>query len=146
VVSVRLYRNDVREITRISLHEETRQREREEDEARRLAIENRRRVGLGKEPVASFEELEAERDAERLSRADSRDDAEAGEEGPGASSAGDADSTGDSVAAEGSGAADEADEPETSDGTKLVPDAYAKEAAKILVDAIEQPVRKTVRR
>ena len=114
------YRNDVREETRISLQEQTRKLEREEDEARRLAIENRRRVGLGKETVASFDELDAEREAERLAEASP---------------------------AEGSEGADSAGTEGDDDKPELVPDAYAKEAAEILVDSVRaEPVRKTVQR
>ncbi len=56
------YRNDVSNSPAISLNEAMRKAEREADEARRLAIENKRRASLGKEAIASFDELDEEDD------------------------------------------------------------------------------------
>lgn len=56
------YRNEVSNNASISLNEEKRKAERKADEARRLAIENKRRAGLGKEPLASFDDLDDEDD------------------------------------------------------------------------------------
>ena len=49
-----------RELRSVSLNQETREREREEREARELALENQKRGALGFDPVESHEALEQE--------------------------------------------------------------------------------------
>ncbi len=56
--------DEARDVTLVSLNEETRIAQRKEREAQALAIENRRRVALGEEPLAAWEDLEAANDAE----------------------------------------------------------------------------------
>jgi len=51
--------------TRVTLNEKLRRSERNAMEAELLAVENRRRVALGDEPIESLDELDAEGDAEK---------------------------------------------------------------------------------
>ena len=56
------YLKEVREETRVSLNEEIRKKQQEDDLAARLAIENRRRTALGLETIKSFDEADDEDD------------------------------------------------------------------------------------
>lgn len=98
----------------LSLNLEMRRREREEQKALQLAMENRRRVAKGEEPLASLDE-----DDKAKAEDDSGDSTEVVDELP---------LTPDSVADTVPGETDEGDEDK--------PDPMLKEAAHILVDAI----------
>ena len=80
---------DNRRIEHVSLKEAVRRRERAEREARALAIENRRRVALGEDPVASLDALKdredrVAKDREKDARDAAADAAAEGIDSPGA--------------------------------------------------------------
>ncbi|MEE4108730.1 MAG: carboxy terminal-processing peptidase, partial [Halieaceae bacterium] len=109
-----------RDITSVSLNEAVRRAEREEREARTLAIENRRRDALGLDPIASLDELGS-------------DDSDDGVDSTGGDS--------DAVAAVDEGPAD-AEAAEAGDDAPISADELARddvllsEAGHILVDAL----------
>ena len=55
---------ELREQTRVSLHEKIREQERKANDEKRLQLENNRRKAKGMKLLSSFEELDAEAEAE----------------------------------------------------------------------------------
>lgn len=87
---------DNRRIEQVSLNEALRRQQRAEREARALAIENRRRVALGEDPVASLEALDESAEPSAEQRGEERQEARENNAGDthsaGADTADDADS------------------------------------------------------